>query len=64
MTMRGQTRVSNATGFFFRREERLFLVTSRHVVLDEASQHRPDRLQIEPCMSTRTWYADILLTLT
>jgi S1-C subfamily serine protease len=47
LTMRGQTPVSNATGFFFRREERLFLVTSRHVVLDEASQHRPDRLQIE-----------------
>src|SRR5690606_38904769 len=37
----------NATGFFFERDERLFLVTSRHVVLDELSEHRPDRIEIE-----------------
>ena len=47
LTMRGQAPVSDATGFFFQRAERLFLVTSRHVVLDEASQHCPDQLQIE-----------------
>ena len=46
-TMFGQKHLSNATGFFFERDERLFLVTSRHVVLDEASDHRPDRLEIE-----------------
>jgi hypothetical protein len=39
--------LTNATGFFFQRDARLFLVTSRHVVLDEASNHRPDRLSIE-----------------
>ena len=39
--------LTNATGFFFEREGRLFLVTSRHVVLDEGSGHRPDRLEIE-----------------
>ena len=39
--------LTGATGFFFERNERLFLVTSRHVVLDEASNHRPDRLDIE-----------------
>ena len=39
--------LTNATGFFFERDGRLFLVTNRHVVLDEASDHRPDRLQIE-----------------
>ena len=40
-------KLSNATGFFFRREGRLFLVTSRHVVLDERTKHRPDRIEIE-----------------
>lgn len=39
--------LSNASGFFFQRDGRLFLVTSRHVVLDEPSDHRPDSLQIE-----------------
>jgi len=46
-TLFGSQPLSNATGFFFQREERLFLITSRHVVLDEASNHRPDRLAIE-----------------
>lgn len=38
---------TNATGFFFERDGRLYLVTSRHVVLDEPSDHRPDRIEIE-----------------
>ncbi len=46
-TMSGQQHLTNATGFFFERDRRLFLVTNRHVVLDEASNHRPDRLEIE-----------------
>jgi hypothetical protein len=46
-TMLGNQTLTGATGFFFAREGRLFLVTSRHVVLDEASNHRPDRLEIE-----------------
>jgi len=46
-TSSGQMPLTNATGFFFERADRLFLATSRHVVLDEASQHRPDRLEIE-----------------
>jgi hypothetical protein len=41
------TALTNASGFFFERGERLFLVTSRHVVFDEASKHFPDRLEIE-----------------
>jgi hypothetical protein len=45
--MAGQKPLTNATGFFFERDDRLYLVTSRHVVLDEASNHRPDRLEIE-----------------
>ena len=36
---------SSASGFFFARGERLFPVTSRHVMIDEPSQHFPDRLE-------------------
>jgi hypothetical protein len=39
--------LTNASGFFFERDDRLFLVTTRHVVIDEASKHFPDRLEIE-----------------
>ena len=46
-TLSGDTLLTGATGFFFQRDDRLFLVTSRHVVLDEASGHRPDRLEVE-----------------
>ena len=46
-TLLGKQQLTNATGFFFERDARLFLVTNRHVVLDEASDHRPDRLEIE-----------------
>jgi S1-C subfamily serine protease len=47
LTFREQLLLTNASGFFFDRNDRLFLVTSRHVVLDEPSNHRPDRLVIE-----------------
>jgi len=46
-TLLGDQPLTGATGFFFERDARLFLVTSRHVVLDEASNHRPDRMEIE-----------------
>lgn len=46
-TLAADQPLTGATGFFFAREDRLFLVTSRHVVVDEASNHRPDRLEIE-----------------
>ena len=39
--------LTRATGFFFARDERLFVVTSRHVVLDEPSKHFPTRIEIE-----------------
>lgn len=35
-----------ATGFMFERGARLYLVTSRHVLLDAASGHRPDRIEV------------------
>jgi len=39
--------LSGASGFFFEREGRLFLVTSRHVVFDLPSGHFPNRVEIE-----------------
>ena len=43
-----QTRqLTNASGFFFERDERLFLVTSRHVLVDAPTAHFPDRIEIE-----------------
>ncbi len=42
----GQT-MTNATGFFFANEGDLFLITNRHVVLSEETQHRPACLKIE-----------------
>ena len=47
LTFDQQRALTNASGFFFERDERLFLVTSRHVLVDEPSQHFPDRIQIE-----------------
>jgi hypothetical protein len=46
-TLLGRKPLTNATGFFFERDGRLFVVTSRHVVLDEPSEHYPDRIEIE-----------------
>lgn len=47
LTFEQQRSLTNASGFFFERDSRLFLVTSRHVVVDEPSGHFPDRLEIE-----------------
>lgn len=46
-TYQGAAPLTNASGFFYRRGPRLFLATSRHVFLDEKSEHRPDRIEIE-----------------
>lgn len=46
-TFSGRCHLTGATGFFFEREGRLFLVTTRHVVNDQATRHFPDRLEIE-----------------
>ena len=47
LTFDGPRSLTNASGFFFALEERLFLVTSRHVLVDEPSEHFPDRIEIE-----------------
>lgn len=46
-TFDGQRLLTNASGFFFERDRRLFLVTSRHVMIDEPSRHFPDRIEVE-----------------
>jgi hypothetical protein len=46
-TFDGKRALTGASGFFFERGGRLFLVTSRHVLIDEASKHFPDRIEIE-----------------
>ncbi len=46
-TFDGQRPLTHASGFFFERDDRLFLVTSRHVLVDRPTRHFPDRIEIE-----------------
>ncbi|PXW22906.1 trypsin-like peptidase domain-containing protein [Paraburkholderia caballeronis] len=46
-TFAQERRLTNASGFFFQQGTRLFLVTSRHVMIDVSGEHFPDRLEIE-----------------
>lgn len=39
--------LTNATGFLFQRDERLFLVTANHVLFDQENEHFPSHVQIE-----------------
>lgn len=54
--------MTNASGFFFERDGRLFLVTSRHVVINEPTMHFPDCIEIElhidkDNLVRATWYS-------
>jgi Trypsin-like peptidase domain len=44
-TFVGPQALTTASGFFFQRGEQLFLITSRHVLLDVATDHRPQRVE-------------------
>jgi S1-C subfamily serine protease len=46
-TFDGYRPLTGASGFFFEHDSRLFLVTSRHVVIDAPSKHFPDRIEVE-----------------
>lgn len=46
-TLLNQEEKTHATGFFFERDRRLFLVTARHVLQDRPSAHHPDSVRIE-----------------
>jgi hypothetical protein len=45
-TFNGSRTLTSASGFFFRRGGRLFLVSNRHVFVDMPSMHVPDRIEI------------------
>jgi S1-C subfamily serine protease len=47
LTFAGSRGLTSASGFFFERGDRLFLVTSRHVLFDAPSGHAPDRIEVE-----------------
>ncbi len=65
MTFRNRQALTAASGFYFASGERLFLVTNRHVLCDEASQHQPDRIEIDlhhdPDNLTRCMVLSIML---
>ena len=46
-TFDGTRPLTGASGFFFDRDGRLFLVTSRHVLIDAPTEHFPDRIEVE-----------------
>lgn len=46
-TFNGNKLLTRASGFFFLRGERLFFVTSRHVVIDAPTKHFPNRIEID-----------------
>jgi hypothetical protein len=64
-TFRGRQSLTAATAFFFARQDRLFAVTSRHVLHDEATGHFPDRIElvlhVDPTDLTRTVLFSVLL---
>ncbi|MCB1746707.1 MAG: trypsin-like peptidase domain-containing protein [Gammaproteobacteria bacterium] len=45
-TYRGDVLLTHATGFFFERDRRLYLVTSQHVFRSDPDEHAPDRFEI------------------
>lgn len=58
----GTRLLTNASGFFFERADRLFLVTARHVLIDPSSGHHPDRVEIElhsdpDNLARATWFS-------
>jgi hypothetical protein len=46
-TFDNDTPLTNATGFFFANQGRLFIVTSLHVLMDPATSHHPNRVEFE-----------------
>lgn len=62
-TYLGTRSLTGASGFFFRREDRLFVVTNRHVLHDEPSGHFPDRIEILVHTDERNLTSHALLSL-
>ena len=47
LSYRGNSPLTNATGFFFECNDRLYLVSSLHVFIDKENDHYPDRIEIK-----------------
>lgn len=62
-TFAGTQSLTTASGFFFERDGRLYLVTSRHVVFDQPSSHLPDRLEIAVHVDANDLSRTVVLTL-
>ena len=63
-TFAGARPLSGATGFFYSSDDgRLHLVTCRHVLLDEPSSHRPDRIEIEVHTEAKVLAKTVVLSL-
>ncbi len=45
-TWKDEMRLTNASGFFYEDSGNLFLVTNRHVVINEAAGHQPDSIRL------------------
>lgn len=45
-TWKEETRCTNASGFFYLDDGLLYLVTNRHVVINEGTSHRPDSIKV------------------
>lgn len=61
-TRQQNRKLTNATGFFFSRDQRLFLVSNRHVMADDESKHHPDTIELglhidEANMASATGYS-------
>lgn len=63
-TFDGDRALTGASGFFYQQSGRLFVVTSAHVLLDEASGHHPNRIELllhqsgsdlRPCHIVSLW---------
>lgn len=55
--------LTTASGFFFRRGDRLFLVSNRHVFADAGSGHFPDRIEIGVHTDARDLAPQVFVTL-
>ena len=64
-TFEASRSLTSASGFFFRRGGQLFLITNRHVFIDAASGHFPDRVEIGVHTDARdlTQHAQVTLPL-
>jgi hypothetical protein len=63
LTFAGAQGLTSASGFFFERDGRLFLVTSRHVLFDAATGHAPDRIEIELHSDPRDFTRQVTLSI-